>query len=114
AGGTYDGHRPIGVPSFLLNAGAEYDVPMLRGLTRTARWIHPGPQYLDVANTMSIQAWDRFDLGARYATDVFGKKTTFRATVRNVANKSYWSSTIGGYLTQGDPRSVWLSMTTDF
>lgn len=114
AGGTNDGHRPIGVPSFLLNAGAEYDVPMLRGLTLTARWIHTGPQYLDVANTMSIQAWDRFDLGARYATDVFGKKTTFRATVRNVANKSYWSSTIGGYLTQGDPRSVWLSMTTDF
>ncbi|WP_175905659.1 hypothetical protein [Burkholderia seminalis] len=33
---------------------------------------------------------------------------------RNVANRSYWSSTIGGYLTQGDPRSVWLSMTTDF
>ncbi|WP_302554958.1 hypothetical protein [Burkholderia metallica] len=44
---------------------------------------------------MSIQAWDRVDLGARYATDVFRKKTTFRATVRNIANKSYWSSTIG-------------------
>ncbi|MFJ1211979.1 TonB-dependent receptor [Burkholderia pyrrocinia] len=114
AGGVNDGNRPIGVPSFLFNAGAEYDVPMLRGLTLTARWIHTGPQYLDVANTMSIQAWDRFDLGARYATDVFDKKTTFRATVRNVANKSYWSSTIGGYLTQGDPRSVWLSMTADF
>ncbi|MCA8408241.1 TonB-dependent siderophore receptor [Burkholderia cenocepacia] len=114
ASGANDGHRPIGMPSFLLNAGAEYDVPMLRGLTLTARWLHTGPQYLDVANTMSIQAWDRFDLGARYATNVFGKKTTLRATVRNVANKSYWSSTIGGYLTQGDPRSVWLSMTTDF
>ncbi|WP_175838472.1 TonB-dependent receptor [Burkholderia anthina] len=114
AGGTHDGNRPIGVPSFLFNAGAEYDVPALRGLTLTARWIHTGPQYLDVANTMSIPAWDRFDLGARYATELFGKKTTLRATVRNVANHSYWSSTIGGYLTQGDPRSVWLSMTTDF
>ncbi|WP_193098735.1 TonB-dependent receptor [Burkholderia sp. Z1] len=114
AGGANDGNRPIGVPSFLFNAGAEYDVPMLHGLTLTARWIHTGPQYLDVANTMSIHAWDRVDLGARYATELFGRKTTFRANVRNVANKSYWSSTIGGYLTQGDPRSVWLSMTTDF
>ncbi|MBN3794276.1 TonB-dependent siderophore receptor [Burkholderia sp. Ac-20392] len=114
AGGANDGNRPIGVPSFLLNAGAEYDVPMLRGLTLTARWIHTGPQYVDVANTASIQAWDRYDLGARYATELFGRKTTFRATVRNVTNKSYWSSTTGGYLTQGDPRSVWLSMTTDF
>ncbi len=32
----------------------------------------------------------------------------------DAVNKSYWSSTIGSYLTQGDPRSVWLSMTTDF
>ncbi|MBU9464645.1 TonB-dependent siderophore receptor [Burkholderia multivorans] len=114
AGGANDGNRPIGVPSFLLNAGAEYDVPMLRGLTLNARWIHTGPQYLDVANTISIPAWDRFDLGARYATELFGRKTTFRATVRNVANHAYWASTIGGYLTQGSPRSVWLSMTTDF
>ncbi|WP_257146497.1 hypothetical protein [Burkholderia sp. JKS000303] len=32
-----------------------------------------------------------------HTTELFGNKTT-----------------IGGYLTQGDPRSVWLSMTTDF
>lgn len=114
AGGANDGNRPIGVPSFLFNAGAEYDVPRLRGLTLSARWIHTGPQYLDVANTMSIPGWDRFDVGARYAAELFGRPTTFRATMRNVANKSYWSSAIGGYLTQGDPRSLWLSMTTDF
>ena len=62
----------------------------------------------------SIPARDRYDLGACCATVLFGGKTTFRATVRNVTNKSYWSSTTGGYLTQGEPRSVWLSMTTDF
>ncbi|GAU01103.1 ferrichrome-iron receptor [Burkholderia stabilis] len=45
---------------------------------------------------------------------MFGKKAKLRAAVRNVAIKSYWSSTIGRYLTQGDPQSVWLSMTTDF
>lgn len=43
-----------------------------------------------------------------------GKKTRLRALLRNVANKSYWLSTIGGFLTHGDPRPVWLSMTTDF
>ncbi|SAK61520.1 TonB-dependent siderophore receptor [Caballeronia temeraria] len=36
------------------------------------------------------------------------------ASVLNVANKSYWALTIGGYLTQGAPRTVLLSMTTDF
>jgi iron complex outermembrane recepter protein len=102
------------VPSFLLNLGAEYDVPWVHGLTLSARWTHTGSQYLDAANTMSIKAWDTVDLGARYATTVFGRPTTFRANVLNVANKAYWASTIGGYLTQGEPRTVLFSMTTDF
>jgi iron complex outermembrane receptor protein len=114
ANGATDGNRPVGVPSFMFNLGAEYDVPMLTGLTLSARWIHTGSQYLNVTNTLSIPAWDRFDLGTRYATVVFGKPTTFRASVTNVANKSYWASTAGGYLTQGAPRTFLLSMTTDF
>ncbi len=93
---------------------AEYDIAAVHGLTLSARRIHTGLQYLDITNTMSIPARDRFDLGARYATELFGKKTTFRATMRNLASKSHRSSTIGGYLTQGNPRSAWLSMTTDF
>jgi iron complex outermembrane recepter protein len=127
AGGTYihgteentgtpanDGNMPIGVPTMMFNVNAEYDVPLLQGLTLTARWIHTGSQYLNVGNTLSIPAWDRFDLGARYATAIYGRPTTFRASVLNVANKSYWSSTIGGYLTMGAPRTLLLSMTTDF
>ncbi|PLZ02650.1 TonB-dependent siderophore receptor [Burkholderia sp. WAC0059] len=109
-----DGNRPIGVPSFMFNLGAEYDVPLLQGLTLNARWVHTGPQYLDAANTLSIPAWDRFDVGARYATVVFGKQTTFRASVLNVTNKAYWASAIGGYLTQGAPRTLLMSVTTDF
>jgi iron complex outermembrane receptor protein len=115
--GLTDGNRPTGVPDFLFNLGAEYDVPMLAGLTLTARWIHTGKQYFDVDNTASLSNWNRFDLGARYSTTVFGRNTTFRANVLNVTNKAYWesASTSGqGYLTQGAPRTVLFSMTTDF
>jgi iron complex outermembrane receptor protein len=115
--GLNDGNRPTGVPSFLLNLGAEYDVPMLPGVTLTARWLHTGKQYVDVANTAAISSWNRFDLGARYATRVLGKSTTFRASVLNVANNAYWESaaTSGqGYITQGAPRTFLFSMTTDF
>jgi len=114
ANGATDGKRAIGVPSFMFNLGAEYDVPMVNGLTLTARWTHTGPQYLNTTNTLSIPTWDTVDLGARYAAVLFGKPTTFRASVLNVANKSYWASTTGGYLTQGAPRTLLLSMTTDF
>ena len=115
-GGLNDGNRPIGVPTFMFNLGAEYDVPMVNGLTLTARWTHTGPQYVNVTNTASISAWDTVDLGARYAAVLFGKPTTFRLNVLNVTNKSYWASVsgTGGYLTQGAPRTFLMSMTTDF
>ncbi|MEK6350065.1 MAG: TonB-dependent siderophore receptor [Burkholderia sp.] len=114
SGGTNDGNRPIGVPAFTFTANVEYDLPMLQGATLTARWLHTSSEYLDTANKMAIPSWDRFDIGARYKTELFKKETTFRVTVRNVANKSYWASTLGGYLSQAEPRSIWLSMTTDF
>jgi len=101
-------------PSYLFNIGAEYDLPMLPGVTVNAAWIHTSNQYLDAQNKLSIPAWDRFDLGARYTTSVLKHVTTFRATVENVTNKAYWASTTGAYLTQGRPRTLLLSMTTDF
>ncbi|MBN3857219.1 TonB-dependent siderophore receptor [Paraburkholderia sp. Ac-20340] len=112
--GTNDGNRPIGVPSFMFNLGAEYDLPWVPGLTFSARYTHTGPQYLNTTNTLSIKAWDTVDMGARYKTNLFGRDTTFRADVFNLTNKAYWSSTTGGYLTMGAPRTVLFSMTTDF
>ncbi len=115
--GLTDGKRPTGVPNFLFNLGAEYDVPMVRGLTLAARYIHTSGEYVDVANTAATSSWNRVDLSARYATRVFGKQTTFRASVLNVANKAYWESaaSVGqGYITQGAPRTVLFSATTDF
>jgi iron complex outermembrane receptor protein len=112
--GATDGYRPIGVPAYLFNIGGEYDLPWVPGLTFTAAWVHTGNQYLDAANKLSIPAWDTFDLGARYTTTVFKHTTTLRATVQNVTNKSYWSSTTGAYLTQGKPRTLLMSLTTDF
>ncbi|MDR5805781.1 TonB-dependent siderophore receptor [Caballeronia sp. LZ001] len=113
-GGATDGYRPIGVPSYLFNLGGEYDLPWVPGLTFNAAWIHTSNQYLDAANHLSIPAWDRFDLGARYTTTVFKHVTTLRATVENVTNKSYWSSTTGAYLTMGKPRTLLMSVTADF
>jgi iron complex outermembrane receptor protein len=113
-GGATDGYRPIGVPSYLFNVSGEYDLPWVPGLTLDAAWIHTSNQFLDAANKLSIPAWDRFDLGARYTMTVYKHPTTFRATVQNVTNKAYWASTTGAYLTQGKPRTFLMSVTTDF
>lgn len=108
------GNTAVGVPHYLANIGAEYDIPQLAGLTFTGQWVYTSRQFLDAANTLSIGAWSRFDLGARYTTQIYRHPVTVRATVQNVANRAYWASTYGGYLTLGSPRTFLLSLTTDF
>lgn len=117
-GGATDGKRAIGVPKTLFNAGVEWDVPGVNGLTLTGRAIHTSSQYADAANTQTVPAWTRFDVGARYLTEVDGHLLTLRASVDNVANKNYWASAGGypgsSYLVLGAPRTVMLSASVEF
>lgn len=112
--GVNDGKRAVGVPRFQFNLGADWDVPGIEGAAVSARMLRTGGQYLNAANTQSIPAWNRFDLGSRYAFKLDDKEITLRANLENVANKAYWASAYGGYLTQGTPRTLKVSATLDF
>lgn len=112
--GVNDGNRAVGVPRFQLNVGADWDVPGIEGAALSARMLRTGGQYLNAANTQSIPTWNRFDVGSRYAFRVDEKEITLRANLENVANKAYWASANGGYLTQGTPRTLKVSATVDF
>ena len=108
------GNDPIGVPSTQFNLGAEWDVPWLKGLTLTGTLVYTGKQYIDAANTQSLPDWTRVDIGARYATEIAGRKTTFRANVQNVTAEKYWSSVASfGTFYLGAPRTYRLSMSVD-
>ncbi|MNR36937.1 Ferrichrome receptor FcuA precursor [compost metagenome] len=65
---------------------------------------------------MTLPSWTRYDVGARYRTEVMGKQVTFRANVENVFNKSYWlsSSTLLTVATVAAPRTVLLSAQIEF
>jgi iron complex outermembrane receptor protein len=114
AGGAADGNQAIGVPTFQLNASVDWDIPGLKGAALNARMLRTGGQYADQANTLSLPTWNRFDAGARYKFKVSDKDLTLRMNVENIANKNYWASANGGYLTQGEPRLVKFSGTIDF
>ena len=109
-----NGNRAIGVPNFQYNLGADWDVPGLEGVALNGRMLRTGGQYVDAANTLSIPAWNRFDLGARYSFEVEQRAVTLRANLENVANTRYWASANGGYLSQGEPRALKVSATVDF
>jgi iron complex outermembrane receptor protein len=110
-----DGARPAGTPALLANVGGEWDLPSVPGMTLTAAAIYTGRQYVDAANTQSIPAWTRMDLGLRYRTTALGAATTVRLLVRNVLDRHYWAAvdSFGG-LAQGEPRTVLLSATYRF
>ncbi|RMN05406.1 Outer membrane ferric siderophore receptor [Pseudomonas savastanoi pv. glycinea] len=117
--GTFDGNRAPATPEYNVNLGAEWDVPSVKGLTLTGRGIYTSSQYLDQANSKSIDSSERFDVGARYAFKVDQKDITLRANVENIMNKYYWSSAGASDdsepgLTLSTPRTYLLSATIGF
>ncbi|SEV91978.1 TonB-dependent siderophore receptor [Luteibacter sp. 329MFSha] len=111
--GLTDGKDAIGVPRFQANAGVEWDVPHTPDITLSARAVRTGKQYLDNANDLEVPAWTTYDIGARTTAHLEGVPVTFRLTVQNVTNKGYWASANGGYLTQGQPRTFYVSASFD-
>lgn len=116
--GLYEGNHVVGVPEYQINLGAEWDVPYLEGLTFTGRVIHTSSQYADMANTIEVDAWTRFDAGARYSTRIGNADVVFRLNIENLMGKDYWAS-VGGYpgsnyLVLSQPRTVVLSTTIRF
>jgi iron complex outermembrane receptor protein len=117
-GGANDGKAPIGVPETMANVGVEWDIPALDGLSVDSRVIHTSSQAAAENNALSIPAWTRVDVGARYAWLLAGHGLSLRARVDNIAGRDYWAS-VGGfpganYLVLGNPRTFTLSASVDF
>ena len=109
------GNTPVGVPEVQANLWAEWDTPWIEGLTLTSGAIYTASQYVNQANTQQLDAWTRFDVGARYSTRIAERPTTFRATVQNLFDREYWSGVASyGAFSQGSPRTLLLSATVDF
>lgn len=113
-----EGMAPIGVPEFQANLNAEWDVAAVDGLTIEGRVVHTGSQSVDALNTVELDSWTRLDAGVRYDFEAGDRPVTLRARVENLADEDQWVA-VGGYpganyLTLGAPRTVRLSISTDF
>lgn len=115
--GVNEGNQAIGVPEYLINANLEWDVPFIPALTVTGRAVHTGEQAANINNTLYLDDWTRFDIGARYVAVVGGQPLTFRVNVDNVADADYWASAFDSFrpdLLLGAPRTFKASVTYDF
>lgn len=119
-GGVNEGNTALGVPDYTVNANVEWDLPFVPGLTFTGRAVHTGEQFANNTNTLEIDGWTRFDLGARYVFAAGTTPVTLRLTVDNVTDEDYWTSAYtafassGARLLQGRPRTVKASISADF
>lgn len=113
-----NGKHAIGAPKTQFNAGTEWDVAGVPGLSLNLRTLYTATQYADLANAKQVPAWTRIDLGARYLASIGERTLTLRARVDNVANRTYWASTASsfdaGYLVAATPRTVVLSGSLAF
>ncbi len=115
--GRLDGYTAVGSPRWQANLGAELDVPGVPGLTLTGRVQSSSDQWLTNEHTLKLPGWAVLDLGARYATRLYGRNAVFRLNVDNVANRNHYSgifregAAIG---TLGAPRTISASLTMDF
>jgi iron complex outermembrane receptor protein len=116
--GLYQGNTAVGSPDTQANINVEWDIAGVTGLTLDARAIYTSSQYADAANDLEVASWTRFDIGARYATELAGRPVTIRARLDNLTDENDWVS-VGGYpganyLVLGAPRTLLLSASVDF
>ena len=118
-GGLTDGWIAPSSPQVQLNLASEWDLPWVRGLTLSGRFIYTGAQFYDTLYPRRmIPEWTRVDFGVRYAFDnpaAKGKPLVARFNVENLLDNDYWSG--GGSATSlmvGAPRTFRLSLTADF
>lgn len=109
-GGLNDGNKPVGIPEWAASIGTEWDVPLIKDLTLTARVLYNGTQYLDQANLQQLPSWTRFDIGSRYLISSGKYPVTLRANITNLFNRDFWENG----LIPGPPRMGFMSATIHF
>jgi len=111
--GVNQGNRPSGVPASTYSAGLDWDTPWVQGLSLNGRTIRTSSVYLNNDNTLDLPGYTRFDIGARYATQIAGKDVVFRANIENVTDKNYWLSS-GSFVTNAAGRTYMLSASINY
>lgn len=92
----------------------EYRVSQVEGLRLSAGMFHVGRRAVNALNQGFVPGYTTFDLGASYAFDMLGNRTTLRVYGENVTTKRYWAATGSSLLQQGLPASVKFSLSTEF
>lgn len=110
---TY-GKTPENTPERTASLFAEYRLSSVPGLALSGGLYYVGKRAVNDANQAFIDDYTLLTLGARYATRIGGKRTTFQAVLDNATDKNYWATAGNGLLGVGAPRTLKVVMKVEF
>ncbi|MGY2167431.1 TonB-dependent siderophore receptor [Pseudomonas gingeri] len=110
-----EGHNAAGVSDFQAASRIRYAPGALQGWAFSLGANYYSSYDFNAANTLKVDGYTLFDVGAQYQTRLFGKRTTLNAVVNNLTNEQYWVtySSSSPSLMQGAPRNVALSLSVE-
>ncbi|SFS07008.1 iron complex outermembrane recepter protein [Dyella sp. OK004] len=104
---------PENTPAVTASLFAEYAVPVVPGLALNGGLYFTGRRPLNNANQGYIDNYTLVGLGARYATQMLGKRVLWQLNVENATDKRYWAATGNNRLAMGLPRTAKLTVKID-
>jgi iron complex outermembrane receptor protein len=104
----------LGQPRLTYSANIDYTLPRWPGATLDFSALHFGAAPATVDNRLYVPPVTILGLGGRYEFKMFGRNSTLRVQIQNVADSSVWTvaNTPGYSLTPG-PRTIFAYLTTD-
>ncbi|MGJ7493397.1 TonB-dependent siderophore receptor [Variovorax sp. ZT4R33] len=109
----YDGKMPENTARKTASAFLAYDIAAVPGLSVNGGAYFTGRRPIDDLNQGFIPGTTIFAAGARYVTQLMGKRTTWQVNVDNLGDKRYWSAA-GTRLAVGTPRTIRTALKVDF
>ncbi len=110
---AYDDKQVINVPHVRTALFADVDLPRMRGLHILPGWSYTGRKEATRDDTVSVDGYNLFSLGARYTVGGEQGHTTLRLYADNITNKRYWKDTGASFgdtfVHLGAPTTVRLS-----
>ncbi len=109
---TLEGKRPIEAPEWSANAWTRYDFD--NGLALNLGAVYEGERFANTANTITKDAYLRWDLGASYAMNFAGQDVNLRMNVENLFDTDYFGGGSNSEVTIGEGRNFRFSVSTKF
>jgi len=112
-GAAYDGKLPENAARQTASAFLSWEVPGLAGLSVNGGAYYTGRRPVNDLNQGFIGGTTLFSAGARYVTQLAGRRTSWQLNVDNAFEKRYWAGA-GTRLAAGLPRTVKLTAKVDW